>query len=84
MVNAGGVPVAIKRIIDPRLPLRYTIEDRDLVLPGESSKGRLTVKVFVNRHGKVGATERGDLRGVHRGKVRSGDSHVDIVVDEEI
>jgi len=76
--------VAIKRIIAPRLPLQYSIGERDLVLPGKSWIGPLTIKVYVNRHGKVGAAERGDLRGVHRGKVRSGASHVDIVVDEEI
>jgi len=44
----------------------------------------MALKVHVNRHGKVGHSERGDLRGVHKGQVQSGNTHVDVVVDEEI
>jgi hypothetical protein len=75
--------VAIERIVNPRLPLRYELDEKDLVLPGKAWGGPLTVKVLVNRHGKVGVSERGDLRGIHKGKARSGEQHVNVVVDEE-
>lgn len=79
--NAGG-PVAVKRIINPALPLRYTMDENDLVLPGPAWKGPLTVTVYVNLHGKPGFSRPGDMRGVHRGSARSGDRNVNVVVDE--
>ncbi|MFC1679777.1 hypothetical protein ACFL2T_06155, partial [Elusimicrobiota bacterium] len=50
--NNAGVPVAVKRIINPALPLRYTIDEDNLVLPGPVWKGPLTVTVHVNMRGK--------------------------------
>lgn len=82
--NAGGIPVAVKRVINPKLPLHYRMGYEDLVLPGPVWKGPLTIRVFVNSHGKVGTVERGDLRGSYRGPVYTGERHVDIVIDEEL
>lgn len=84
VLNEGGMPIAVKSIVNPQLPLNYTMDDLDLILPGESWKKSMTVKVHVNVHGNVGQYKRGDLRGVHKGTVHSGDTHVNIVVDEEI
>ncbi|MFH1726406.1 MAG: hypothetical protein ABII00_17485 [Elusimicrobiota bacterium] len=82
--NNGGVPVAVARIINPKLPLHYRMGEEDLVLPGGARREPLTVTVYVNTHGKVGVARRGDLRGVHRGTVHAGDRHVNIVIDEAV
>lgn len=82
--NSGGVPVAVKKIINPRLPIHYRITADDLILPGLPEYGPLTVTVVVNNHGKLGVSKRGDLRGTHRGLIRSGDRHVNIVIDQKV
>ncbi len=82
--NSGGVPVAVKKIVNPRLPIHYRITSDDLILPGETWDGPLTVTVVVNNHGKLGVLKRGDLRGTHRGLIRSGARHVDIVIDQKV
>lgn len=82
--NEAGIPVAVKRIINPKLPIRYSMRDDDLVLPGPAWKGPLRVIVYVNRHGKVGVSVRGDLRGSHRGPAFSGEKNVNIVIDEAL
>ncbi|MBI5595046.1 MAG: hypothetical protein HY928_03045 [Elusimicrobia bacterium] len=82
-LNSGGVPVAVKRFVNPRLPLKWRMDAADLILPGRDWPGTLSVRVSVNSHGKVGETLRGDLLGEHRHPVHSGDSSVDVVVDVE-
>ncbi len=82
--NSAGVPVAVKRIINPRFPLHYTMNENDLLLPGPIWQGPLTVTVHVNKHGRLGIQRKRDLRGYHRGTARSGDRSVDIVIDQEV
>ncbi|HBL16327.1 MAG: hypothetical protein A2X36_11890 [Elusimicrobia bacterium GWA2_69_24] len=80
--NNGGVPVAVRQIINPDLPLKYSLNEDDLVLPGHAGDGPLTVSVTLTPHGTVGLVQPGDIRGRHRGTARAGDRHVDIVLDE--
>jgi len=81
--NGGGVAVAVKRVVNPVLPLHYSITTDDLALPGPVWNGPLQVAVSVNRHGQVGVTRQGDMSGTHRGEARSGDRHVNIVIDTQ-
>ena len=82
--NQGGVPVAVKRIINPGFPLRYIMDEGNLVLPGPSWTGPLTITAMLSMHGTVGIEKKGDMRGVHRGTARPGDKDVNIVIDEII
>lgn len=84
VLDAGGIPVAVKRIVNPKLPIDYRMGPEDLVLPGESWQGELQVKVFVNTHGQVGAPLKGDLAGAHPGRVHSGERRVNVVIDSEM
>lgn len=82
--NAGGVPVAVKRFVNPRLPLQWRMSQEDLVLPGRDWEGALSVHVDVNAHDRIGRPQSGDLYGEHHHPLRSGDSAVDIVVDQQL
>lgn len=81
--NVGGVPVAVKKFVNPALPLDWKMSPEDMILPGRDWDGVLDVRVTVNSHGKVGEVRPGDLLGEHRHPVRSGDRSVDIVIDSE-
>ncbi len=80
--NNGGVPIAVKKIINPKLPVHYRMTHEDLILPGPVWDGPLNVHVDVNTHGKLGVVRKGDLRGTHRGTIRSGERNVNIVIDQ--
>lgn len=81
--NFGGVPVAVKKFVNPTLPLDWKMSPEDMILPGRDWDGTLSVRVTVNQHGKVGEVRAGDLLGEHRHPVHSGDTSVDIVIDSE-
>ncbi|MBI3297970.1 MAG: hypothetical protein HYZ75_07395 [Elusimicrobia bacterium] len=83
-LNTGGVPVAVKRFVNPHLPLQWDMGVEDLILPGRDWSGPLSVRVAVNGHGKIGEALKGDLYGEHRHPARSGDRSVDVVVDSVV
>lgn len=80
----SGVPIAVHKIINPRLPVYYRVTAEDLVLPGPAWNGPLRVEVFVNAHGQLGTAQPGDLRGTHQGGIRSGERNANVIIDRKI
>lgn len=60
--NSSGVPVAVKKIINPAFPAPFEITPGNLIMPDLLTR-RLTLEAFVNTHGRLGEFRRGDLRG---------------------
>jgi len=60
--NEGGVPVAVKKIINPVFPLEFQITPSDLILPDVLTK-KVYLEAFVNNHGELGVFRNGDLKG---------------------
>jgi hypothetical protein len=79
--NAGGVPVAVKRIVNPEFPARYRMLPQDLIVPAVPSREPLTVHAELNTHGAVGKPRPGDLWGDAPGVVLPGAHGVDVVLD---
>lgn len=82
--NRGGVPVAVRRIVNPEFPVKFSMGPEDLLVPGARPDGPLTLEVQMNTHGNVGKPVRGDLEGTSRDPVRAGERGVNIVIDREI
>ena len=82
--NLGGVPVAVKRIVNPAFPVSYTLGPEDLVVPGTHPKEALNVEVEMNTHGNVGSPVRDDLAGAYPDPVHTGDARVHIVIDHQL
>jgi hypothetical protein len=80
--NSGGVPVAVKRIVNPQFPVDYKLGPEDLIVPGQIPKGPLSLSVEMNTHGNVGAPVKGDLRGECPDKVTAGERGVHVVIDK--
>ena len=78
----AGIPIAVKKFINPKLPMHYRMDAEDLVLPGENWKGPLTVKVYINSHGRIGQPVTGDLGGSYRSPVFPPETFVSVVIDE--
>ncbi len=79
--NPGGVPVAVKRIVNPAFPARYQMRPEDLIVPELPNREPLKVHAELNTHGAVGRPRPGDLWGDAPAVVRPGAGGVDIVLD---
>lgn len=82
--NLGGVPLAVKRIVNPAFPVNYTLLAEDLLVPGSRPRDAMRVEVQMNTHGNVGQAVRGDLAGKYPDIVHSGDKRVHIVIDQQL
>ena len=59
--NEADVPVAIKRVINPKFPLEFTLGEEDLLT--ESVGNDLKLEVQINSHGQLGIIKEGDVFG---------------------
>lgn len=82
--NQGDVPLAVHRIVNPRFPVAFSMNDDDLIVPEIPRDTPLRVQVQMNSHGAVGTPLRGDLEGTHPNLVYPGDRRIHIVIDRKI
>ena len=59
--NEADIPVAIKRVVNPKFPLEFTLGEEDLL--AESVDGALKLEVQINKHGQLGIIKEGDVFG---------------------
>lgn len=79
--NAGGVPVAVHRIVNPDFPAAFEMGTDDLIVPRLRRREPLTVHVELNTHGDVGRPQPGDLWGNAAAPTVSGAAGVVVVLD---
>lgn len=79
--NEGGVPVAVRRIVNPEFPAKFSLESEDLLVPAVRRGERVKVHAEMNASGDVGHPKPGDLVGDAPGVALSGDSGIRIVLD---
>jgi hypothetical protein len=79
--NEGGVPVAVRRIVNPEFPAPFKMGPDDLLVPAVRRRERLKVHVEMNTHGDVGRPQSGDLSGDAAGICLAGDAGVKVVLD---
>lgn len=80
--NTAGIPVAVKRMINPQFPLNFEMGPEDLILPGYTWTGPLQIEVLVNNHGHAGVVLTGDLAGFYPTIVASGNESISITIDK--
>ena len=78
--NEGGVPVAVKKVINPVFPLKFEMTPSNLIMP-DLLTGRLYLQAQLNTHGQIGEFRRGDMKGERAGSVPVISKGVDIVLD---
>ena len=59
--NEADLPVAIKRVVNPKFPLEFTLGEEDLLT--ESVGDELKLEVQINNHGQLGIIKEGDVFG---------------------
>jgi len=82
--NAGGVPVAVHRIVNPEFPASFTMAPQDLLVPGIRRNELLTIVARLNAHGTLSAAKPGDLEGRSPGPAHPGDRGVTVRLDKAL
>lgn len=82
--NAGGVPVAVHRIVNPEFPAAYTMSSKDLLVPGIRRNEHLIIVARLNAHGNLGAPRPGDLEGRCPSPAHPGDRGVKVRLDKAL
>lgn len=79
--NAGGVPLAVHRIVNPAFPAPFAMSPTDLLVPAIRRNETLTVSAVLNAHGHLGAPQPGDLEGRAAATARPGERGVRVRLD---
>ena len=80
--NAADVPVAIKRIVDPKFPLEFSMGEHDLLT--ESIDGELKLEVQINNHGQLGLVKQGDIFGVYEERIKPNTKDILVQADKTL
>lgn len=79
-VNEGGVPVAVKKIINPVFPAEFEMTASSLIMPDMLTR-KIYLEAVLNTHGQLGALKRGDLKGSLRERVSIRGKGLDLTLD---
>lgn len=82
--NAGGMPMAVRRVVNPAFPVKYQLTKDDVLVPGHRPRGPIRVYVEMNTHGNLGAPVKGDFAGESADAVSARAARVHIVIDRQI
>ena len=78
--NAADVPVAIKRVVNPKFPLAFELTEDDLL--ASNVDGDLKLEVQINSHGKLGVIKEGDIFGAVQTTVKPNSKEVLVQADK--
>ena len=78
--NEADVPIAIKRIVNPKFPLSFEVGEDDL-LAGDI-QGHVKLEVQINNHGKLGVIKEGDIFGTAEGLLSPNSKDVLVQADK--
>ena len=78
--NEADVSVAIKRVVNPKFPLEFTMGEADLL--ANSLEGDLKLEVQINNHGQLGVIKQGDIFGSAEDTIKPNEKHILVQADK--
>lgn len=82
--EAGGPPLAVKRVVDPEFPFEFEIGPEDRMIQQMPFVGPLRLSARLDGDGNATTRSAGDLQGAAPGAVDPGASEVSIRIGEVI
>jgi cytochrome c-type biogenesis protein CcmH len=80
--GAGGPPLAVKRIANPKFPVAYSLTAEDVMMPGAAFSGKVSVSARLDMDGNVATKEAGNLTGEYKkNPIEVGAKKVDFVLE---
>jgi len=80
----SGPPLAVRRVVDPKLPLEFSIGPDDRMLQQLPFAGPITLSARLDADGNAITRLPGDLQGVAAGTYEPGASGVSILIDQTL
>jgi len=78
--NEADVPIAIKRVVNPKFPLNFELGEDDLL--ASEVEGNVKLEVQINDHGKLGVIKEGDIFGTVNGLLAPNSKDVLVQADK--
>ena len=78
--NGSGVPVAVKKIINPVFPAAFELTASDLIMPDLLTR-KIYLEALLNAHGQLGVLRRGDLKGTRHNPANFISKGFEIILD---
>lgn len=78
--NEADVPVAIKRVVNPKFPLNFHMGEEDLLAP--ELEGNLKLEVQINNHGQLGVLKEGDIFGSSQEMIKPNAKNIMVQADK--
>lgn len=76
-------PIAVKRIDNPRFPVNFEITNKDVMVQGSELKGMVNVLARLDKDGKAGPPQEGDLEGeFDKNPMLAGGTGIEIVINK--
>lgn len=82
--GAAGPPLAVKRILEPRFPLEFTLGAEDRMIQAMPFAGPLQLTARLDGDGNATTRTPGDLQGAAPAPISPGATGVEIVLDESL
>jgi len=74
-------PLAVKRIDGPKFPVLFEISNADMMVPGSELRGMVDIVARVDKDGKAGQPQPGDLEGQYdKNPTLPGGSNLEILI----
>jgi cytochrome c-type biogenesis protein CcmH len=81
--SAGGPPLAVKRIANPKFPVFYSLSAQDVMMPGAVFSGKVFLSARLDQDGNPTTKEPGNLAGEYKkNPVDVGAKKIDILLDQ--
>ena len=78
--NESGLPVAVKKLINPIFPAEFEMTSSNLIMPDLLTR-RIYLEALLNTHGQLGVLRKGDLRGSRQDRVNFIGKGLEITLD---
>ena len=82
--GAGGPPIAVKRVADPRFPLAFRLGPEDRMIKARPFEGPFQLTARVDTDGDAATRTPGDLQGAVGTPIAAGTIDIDLVLDEAL
>lgn len=82
--TAGGPPLAVLRISEPRFPLAFEIGQEQVMIPGLRFEGEIQIAARLDSDGNAMTKLPGDLSGAAGGASAPGTDGVEIILDASL
>ncbi len=81
---SAGPPLAVKRIEDPRFPLKFSIGADDRMIKSRPFAGEIHLSARLDADGNASTRSPGDLQSTAQKRYNPGDLGVSLTIDEAL